>query len=197
MTFFLTKTCRFEKWQYICKWLLTILTEKQENIVKAALRLFATQGYAATSTSKVAKEAGVSEGLIFRHFGNKEGLLNAIMEMANEHMQQNVGAIAMISDPKEMLTKLFEMLFNVRESEQELWKLMYALKWQMDNYDSSKSEPLKLVLNNAFKQLGYSDPNAETELALIIMDGVMTSILLHPPSNQTDILNTLKSKYDL
>lgn len=173
------------------------MTAKQENIVKAALKLFATLGYASTSTSKVAKEAGVSEGLIFRHFGNKEGLLNAIMEMASERMQQDVGAIAMISDPKEMLTKLFEMPFNIQKSEQELWKLMYALKWQMDNYDSTKMEPLKLVLNNAFKQLGYQDPNAETELVLIIMDGVMTSLLLHPPTNKMDILNTLKSKYEL
>ena len=174
-----------------------LMTEKQENIVKAALRLFATQGYASTSTSKVAKEAGVSEGLIFRHFGNKEGLLNAIMEMANEHMQRNMGAVMMISDPKELLRKLFDMLFYVKESEQELWKLMYALKWQMDNYDSSKYDSLKLVLNNAFKQLNYKDPEAETELALMIMDGAMTSFLLHPPTNKADILNTLKSKYEL
>ena len=44
------------------------MTEKQENILKAALQLFAKEGFYATSTSKVAKLAGVSEGLIFRHF---------------------------------------------------------------------------------------------------------------------------------
>lgn len=172
------------------------MTEKQENIVKAALKLFATQGYASTSTSKVAKEAGVSEGLIFRHFGNKEGLLNAIMEMADEVMQQKIGSVMMTSDPKDLLRKLFEMLFSVGQSEQELWKLMYALKWQMDSYDASKYEPLKLVLNNAFNQLGYKDPKAETELVLMIMDGAMTSFLLHPPTNKADILNTLKTKYE-
>lgn len=173
------------------------MTEKQENIVKAALRLFATQGYASTSTSKVAKEAGVSEGLIFRHFKNKEGLLNAIMEMANEHMGRNMGAIMMVSDPKELLNKLFGMLFSVKKSEEELWKLMYALKWQMDNYDASKYDPLKLVLNNAFTQLGYNDPKAETELVLMIMDGAMTSFLLHPPTNKADILKALELKYEL
>lgn len=173
------------------------MTEKQENILKAALVLFATQGYASTSTSKVAKEAGVSEGLIFRHFGNKEGLLHAIMEMANEAMQAKMGAIAMISKPKEMLSKLFDMLFSIPEPEQELWKLMYALKWQMDNYDSSKTEPLKLVLNNAFQKLGYDDPEAESELVLMIMDGVATTSLLHPPSNKENVLKALKKKYKL
>ena len=54
------------------------MTQKKENILKAALRLFAEQGYYATSTSKIAKEAGVSEGLIFRHFGNKEKLFSVV-----------------------------------------------------------------------------------------------------------------------
>ncbi len=55
------------------------MTEKQEKILQSALELFAKEGFHATSTNKVAKHAGVSEGLIFRHFGNKEGLLQAIL----------------------------------------------------------------------------------------------------------------------
>ena len=51
------------------------MTEKQENILNTALELFAKDGYDATSTSKIAKCAGVSEGLIFRHYGSKDGLL--------------------------------------------------------------------------------------------------------------------------
>ena len=56
------------------------MTEKKEKILQAALELFAKEGFYATSTSKVAKTAGVSEGLIFRHFGNKEGLLHAVLD---------------------------------------------------------------------------------------------------------------------
>jgi len=46
----------------------SLMTEKQEKIIKSALELFALEGYAATSTRKAAERAGVSEGLIFRHF---------------------------------------------------------------------------------------------------------------------------------
>ena len=52
------------------------MTEKQKNIVNAALELFAKEGFKSTSTSKVAKKARVSEGLIFRHFKNKDGKRN-------------------------------------------------------------------------------------------------------------------------
>lgn len=43
----------------------------------AALRLFGKDGYAATSLRAVAKEAGVSPGLVVHHFGGKEGLKRA------------------------------------------------------------------------------------------------------------------------
>ena len=76
------------------------MTEKQENILNAALKLFATEGYASTSTSKVAKEAGVSEGLIFRHFKNKEGLLNVIREKSSEAGKAMMADIVMTSDPR-------------------------------------------------------------------------------------------------
>ncbi|MFT4756836.1 MAG: AcrR family transcriptional regulator, partial [Vicingaceae bacterium] len=57
------------------------MTSKKDLILETALKLFAQNGFSATSTSKIAKAAGVSEGLIFRHFENKEGLLHAILEM--------------------------------------------------------------------------------------------------------------------
>ena len=41
------------------------MTDKKEKILNAALELFANDGYNVTSTSKIAKTAGVSEGLIF------------------------------------------------------------------------------------------------------------------------------------
>jgi AcrR family transcriptional regulator len=44
----------------------------------AARRLFAERGYAATTTADVAARAGVSEGILFHHFGSKEGLLAAV-----------------------------------------------------------------------------------------------------------------------
>ncbi len=53
------------------------MTEKQRNILKAAIKLFATKGFHATSTSEIAKEAGVAEGTIFRHYKSKKDILIA------------------------------------------------------------------------------------------------------------------------
>lgn len=48
-------------------------------ILAAATRAFAEVGYDAATTRGIAERAGVSEGLIHRYFGSKEGLLVAMM----------------------------------------------------------------------------------------------------------------------
>lgn len=55
-------------------------SEKQLKIVEAAIDYFSEKGFAATSTSEIAKKAGVAEGTIFRHYKTKKDLLIAIVK---------------------------------------------------------------------------------------------------------------------
>ncbi len=82
------------------------MTDRRTNILTAALELFAQEGYKSTTTAKVAKKAGVSEGLIFRHFENKEGLLRAIMEDGEQQAAPLFTAITSETWPKEIIKKL-------------------------------------------------------------------------------------------
>ena len=50
----------------------------RDRLVRAALELFTTQGYHASTTPEIAARAGVAEGTIYRHFASKEQLLNEI-----------------------------------------------------------------------------------------------------------------------
>ena len=53
--------------------------EARRLLLDTARRLFTDQGYAGTTTRQIADEAGVSEPLLFRYFGNKAGLFDAAM----------------------------------------------------------------------------------------------------------------------
>ncbi|WP_342429457.1 TetR/AcrR family transcriptional regulator [Neobacillus sp. FSL H8-0543] len=55
------------------------LTEKQKKILVSAIETFSEKGYAASSTSEIAKKAGVAEGTIFRHYKTKKDLLTSIV----------------------------------------------------------------------------------------------------------------------
>ena len=52
---------------------------KQQALIMAALQLFASKGYEATTTREIATCAGCAEGLIHRYFRGKAGLLSALI----------------------------------------------------------------------------------------------------------------------
>ena len=54
--------------------------DAHERVLAAATTLFAERGFAATATRAIAERAAVNEVTIFRHFGNKVGVLRALCE---------------------------------------------------------------------------------------------------------------------
>lgn len=56
-----------------------IREERRREIMEAAIRLFARNGFAETSISAVAKAVGVSHGTIFLYFATKEDLFRACL----------------------------------------------------------------------------------------------------------------------
>lgn len=173
------------------------MTEKQEKIVQAALQLFAKEGYHATSTSKVAKLAGVSEGLIFRHFGNKEGLLQAILDEGENRIKVLFVDIVMETDPKTVIRKAIQMPGKVHESDFDFWKLQFKLKWELEVNGDKKMEPLKMALTNAFTKLNYEAPELEAQLIILFIDGIASSVLKGSNLNANEMIQFLLKKYKL
>lgn len=58
----------------------TRLEQRESDIMEAATRLFADEGFHGTSTRKIAAAAGVSEGTLFHYFSTKNVLLLAILD---------------------------------------------------------------------------------------------------------------------
>ncbi|MCB2208248.1 MAG: TetR/AcrR family transcriptional regulator [Bacteroidetes bacterium] len=173
------------------------MTEKQEKILHAALELFAREGFTATSTSKVAKHAGVSEGLIFRHFVNKEGLLKAILDEGERRFKALFVDIVMESDPKEVIRKTIEMTSQIDKADYNFWKLQYKLKWELEVSSDKKMEPLRMALTNAFSKLNYESPQLEAELILLYIDGLGSALLKGSTIHPDEMNQFILKKYNI
>ena len=53
--------------------------ERQASLIQAAATLFAKKGFNGTTTKEIARAAGVSEALVFKHFPTKRALYAAIL----------------------------------------------------------------------------------------------------------------------
>jgi AcrR family transcriptional regulator len=89
---------------------------KKESILKTAARLFATQGFDATTTIQLAREAGVTEPLIYYHFKGKDDLFTRIMEATFSEYFSRIDALEKEpASPFEQIQKLIELQYDIAE----------------------------------------------------------------------------------
>ena len=62
--------------------------DRRSQILEAALVCFAKRGFHQTSMHDISGEAGISVGLIYRYFENKEAVISAMAAMHKEEIQQ-------------------------------------------------------------------------------------------------------------
>lgn len=181
---------------FVSNYSLANMTEKQKAILNVALKLFAEKGFDAVPTSLIAKVAGVSEGLIFRHFQSKVGLLDAIMQLGMEQVADQLTALREIENPQLLIQQIMEMPFHIPETQFPFWRLVYSLKWQAAHYNDEMSKPIKVLIMKALTELKFGDAEMEANLIMSYIDGFATTILLK--SNQVDkqkLLETLRKRY--
>jgi AcrR family transcriptional regulator len=65
-------------------------SDMRENLLDAAVVRFAAEGIAATSTAKIASDAGVTAAMVHYYFKNRESLLDAVAE---ERLLTNVESV--------------------------------------------------------------------------------------------------------
>ena len=56
----------------------TATVDKRRQILDAAIRVFARQGFHSTRVSDIADEAGVAYGLVYHYFSSKDEVLNEL-----------------------------------------------------------------------------------------------------------------------
>ena len=71
----------------------TLSPEKQARITNAALEVFARNDYKHASTDDIAAKAGISKGLLFYYFRNKQSLYLYLYDYALEQVRGQVAVL--------------------------------------------------------------------------------------------------------
>ena len=99
--------------------------DRREDILRASLNLFAEKGFHGTSMRDIAREADITEGLIYHYFASKRDLFRAIIE---EHsflpLLRTLPDIAGQLDLRALLIVLARGFFDVLRQNTQLTRLL-------------------------------------------------------------------------
>lgn len=107
--------------------------ERRKAIIRTALRVFSERGFHGTTTKELAKAAGVSEALIFRHFPSKDKLYEAMqMECCNMKdssatdsvMNLEPSTSSLVMTVHYMMAKMLRPPGKISEEENSLHRMM-------------------------------------------------------------------------
>ncbi|WP_420629531.1 TetR/AcrR family transcriptional regulator [Candidatus Leptofilum sp.] len=156
------------------------------NILNSAMRLFAQKGYAHTTTRNIATAAGLSVGLMYHYFANKESLLQAVFDFVMARIDERITAVLQTSPPGEVLPNLLHAIFDLLASEPEFWSLFYMLRTQpaimavLGDAFRERTAMLRSCFVAELAQAGWPQPELEGYYLYSVIEGAIQQYLLDP-----------------
>ncbi|MCC3160032.1 TetR/AcrR family transcriptional regulator [Hymenobacter sp. 15J16-1T3B] len=170
---------------------------RKQHIAQVALQLFGEKGFENASTQQIAKAAGVSEALIFKHFGSKDQLLDFVIRSGYKRIiEENRGWLSE-QDPLTFIHAVIDLPVKLVQTEPHFWKLQYRLA----NVESARQQherfmqPVPALLEKAFKALGYEEPEKEASLLLLLVEALWKIEANKTDEHVRDMLDFIKRKY--
>lgn len=101
--------------------------DTRQKIIQAALLVAAKSGFARATTCRIARQAGVSEGIIYHYFKNKRDLCQSmIQEHAEGFRHKLLKEIARFSKAKDKLNRLIEFHFEYFTRQGNIFQAIYG-----------------------------------------------------------------------
>ena len=96
---------------------------RREQIVRATIRCLAREGYTRLTMKKVAREAGVSQGILHYYFADKRAMLVATLTTVSRDLDRRVAAAQSRTtrDPAARLRALVRACLEVAVRRPEFW----------------------------------------------------------------------------
>jgi AcrR family transcriptional regulator len=177
--------------------------EAREELLGAALRVFARRGYSQAGVDEVAAEAGYSKGALYWHFSGKEELLTALLEERVDAPMRDRFALLASAPPErdmavEATSAFAEQLGEEREAmllEREYWSLAIRDPELRAHYAARQRElrgALAAALEARARHLGTPRLEMPAEdvarIVMSIIGGLAVDELIEPGSVDPDLL---------
>lgn len=144
-----------------------IINLRRNQLTRAAYKVVGQKGYYDFTIRDIAREAGLSTGLVHYYFKNKEDLLLNLLKEINKNMLVILNrSISKSEDPREKLAIFMKQAFDLVESEKDYFYIVIDFWTQVNKNDRMKRANVKL-----FKS--YRD-----EISKILKEGIEQGVFV-------------------
>lgn len=179
-----------------------IRAETRATILASAMQLFAQKGYATTTTRNIAEAAGLSVGLMYHYFNNKESLLQAVFDSVMARIDEAISAVLENNPPGERLAKLLHTIFDLLASEPDFWSLFYMLRTQpaimaiLGDDFRLRTASLRGCFMDELTRAKRPEPELEAYYLYSVVEGAIQQYLLDPTNYPlADIVEKMISQF--
>ncbi|MDF2713279.1 MAG: TetR/AcrR family transcriptional regulator [Paenibacillus sp.] len=99
----------------------------KEKIQSAAMRLFVQKGFGSTNVQEIADLAGISIGLLYRHYKTKEQLFSELVEFSLTGIQTVTDLFGQDDSPKKLIGHFVNEIYNDMNNGEELANLLILM----------------------------------------------------------------------
>ncbi len=100
---------------------------RRDQVMQATLRIISRKGVNSLTTAALAREVGMSEANLYRHFKNKDEIYSATIGQVSDLIQQNLKQVLARSDgPLAVLKRFFELQVELMEQNGGITRLMFS-----------------------------------------------------------------------
>jgi len=100
---------------------------RQEEIAQAALKVVATQGMKALPVDRIARLVGVVPSALYRHFGDKDSILDAVLDLLEERLRLNLAkSVQRSTEPLEVVRHLLHSQIHLMMEFQALPRILFS-----------------------------------------------------------------------
>lgn len=136
--------------------------ERKQEILDAAIRVFARKGYEHTTISDVAKEIGVSQGLCYRYFPSKEAMYDAAIDEYAEYIATQNLKLANINPHMPLKEQIYQI--SGRMGEYMLAEKKKSNLYELFHKEGNHKLHNELFLRVAQKLVPYVTRTLETAI---------------------------------
>lgn len=172
----------------------------QEKIIKSACKLFGQFGFQATSISMIARDSGVSGGLIYAYFEDKERLLDRVLAQTFTNIDSVFGEILPVDTASCPVEERVALVFDLVTRRISCFRLLIQLMVQ-DGTPPPAIEQIRALLKHFRVRVIELFPDLKDSIIPDMIHSAVTSYLVYNNedmfSHQRASISELAKKHQL